>query len=71
MLILSRKRHEALVIGGDIRVTILKTHGDTVRLGIEAPSHISIHRDEVHNRIQAELAAAAKSSGDDAQQDAA
>ncbi len=72
MLILSRKRHQALVIGGGIRVTILKTQGDTVRLGIEAPSHVSIHRDEVHDRILAEVAAAGESSnGDASQQDAA
>lgn len=54
MLILTRKRDQALVIGGDIRVTILKTQGDTVRLGIEAPSHVTVHRDEIHARILAE-----------------
>ncbi len=55
MLILSRKRNESLVIAGEIRITILKTQGDTVRLGIEAPAHVSVHREEVHERIQAEL----------------
>lgn len=54
MLILTRKRNQALVIGGDIRVTILKTQGDTVRVGIEAPPHVTVHRDEVHARILAE-----------------
>ena len=61
MLVLSRKRNEALVIGdqanvNQIRVTVLKIQGDTVRLGIEAPPHISVHRDEVHERIQLETA---------------
>ena len=54
MLILSRKTSQALVIDGDIRITVLKTHGDTVRLGIEAPLHVTVHRDEVHERILAE-----------------
>jgi len=58
MLVLSRRRSQAIVIGDDIRVTVLKTQGDTVRLGIEAPPHVSIHRDEVHDRIQAEILAA-------------
>ena len=72
MLILSRKRNQALVIGDDIRVTVLKTHGDTIRLGIEAPSHVSVHRDEVHARIQAEMAAGVtKLTDGDATQDAA
>lgn len=56
MLILSRKRNQALVIGGDIRITVLKTQGESVRLGIEAPSHITVHRDELHARILAEQA---------------
>lgn len=54
MLILSRKSDQAVVIGGEIRVTILKTQGDTVRLGIEAPPHITVHRDEIHARILAD-----------------
>ena len=59
MLVLSRKRREALVIGDqmssdEIRITVLKVQGDVVRLGIEAPPHIAIHRDEVHERIQKE-----------------
>ena len=56
MLILTRKRNEAIVIGEKIRVTVLKTQGDTVRLGIEAPPHVTIHRDEVHASILAEEA---------------
>lgn len=56
MLILTRKRDQGLVIDGEIRVTILKTQGDTVRLGIEAPPHVTVHRDEIHARILAEHA---------------
>ncbi len=56
MLVLSRKRDQSIVIGDGIRITILKSHGDTVRLGIDAPPHVTIHRAEVHARILAEQA---------------
>ncbi len=72
MLILSRRRDEAIVIGGEIRVTVLKTQGDSVRLGIEAPPHVTVHRDEVHQRILAELQGpTASESSVDSRQDAA
>jgi len=51
MLVLSRKIDENIVIGNDIRVYIISIKGDTVRLGIEAPKNISIHRSEVHEAI--------------------
>lgn len=59
MLIFSRKRNECLVIGDQIRVTVLDISGDIVKVGIEAPRLIPIHREEVYLKIQrANLAAA-------------
>ena len=52
MLVLSRKRHERIVIGDEITVTVLEVHGDQVQLGIEAPRHISVHRHEIYEAIQ-------------------
>jgi carbon storage regulator len=51
MLVLSRKRDEQIVIGNDVVVTIVEIRGDKVRLGIEAPSHVSVHRHEVYQSI--------------------
>lgn len=52
MLVLSRKRHEKIVIGDEITVTVLEVHGDQVQLGIEAPRHITVHRHEIYEAIQ-------------------
>jgi len=54
MLILSRKPSESIVIDGNIKVTVLRVEGNHVRLGIEAPSVVPVHRAEVHQRILAE-----------------
>lgn len=54
MLILSRRRHEVIVIGDDIRVTVTEIRGDRVRLGIQAPEGVTVHREEVYEAIQAE-----------------
>lgn len=53
MLVLSRKCDQSLIIGGNIRITVLKTSGDVVRLGIEAPRNVVVHRSEVFERILA------------------
>ena len=53
MLILSRKCNEQIVIGENIVVTVVAIRGGNVRLGIDAPSSISVHREEVHRAIQA------------------
>lgn len=60
MLALTRKRGEAITIGADIRVVVLQVSGGAVRLGIEAPRSVPVHRDEVYTRIleQNRLAAA-------------
>jgi carbon storage regulator len=52
MLVLSRQRDESIFIGDHIKVTIVDIRGDKVRLGIEAPSHVSVHRQEVYEAIQ-------------------
>ncbi|MCE3238717.1 MAG: csrA-2 [Gammaproteobacteria bacterium] len=54
MLILTRRIGESIVIGDDIIIRVLDT-GGTVKLGIEAPPDISIHRQEIYEKIQAEL----------------
>jgi len=47
MLVLSRKLNETIVIDGDIRVTVVGIHGGRIRLGIQAPSSVGVHREEV------------------------
>jgi carbon storage regulator len=51
MLVLSRKRGEAIVIGNGITVTVFAVDGDRVKLGIVAPAEVPVHREEVHQRI--------------------
>jgi carbon storage regulator len=54
MLVLSRKRGEAVVIGGNIEVTVLEVHGDRVKLGLCGPSDVPFRREEVQQRIARE-----------------
>ena len=54
MLVLSRGRDESIVIGDNVVVTIVDIRGDKVRLGIEAPGEIPVHRQEVYQAIQRE-----------------
>lgn len=51
MLVLSRKTGESIVIGSDIIVTLLDVRGDQVRIGIDAPRSVSVHRQEVHDEL--------------------
>jgi carbon storage regulator len=52
MLVLSRKKNEQIVIGGHITITVVEVRGDKVRLGIEAPRLVSVHRKEVQDAIE-------------------
>lgn len=54
MLVLSRHRDESIMIGDDIVITIVDIRGDKVRLGIEAPQNIPVHRQEVYEAIKRE-----------------
>jgi carbon storage regulator len=60
MLVLSRHRDESIMIGDDIVVTIVDIRGDKVRLGIEAPTDIPVHRQEIYEAIQRENRKAAQ-----------
>lgn len=59
MLVLSRKKNESIVIADNIVITVVEVRGDKVRLGIQAPREIPIHRQEVHDAIQKENEAGA------------
>lgn len=59
MLILTRRLNETVMIGDDTTVTVLGVKGGQVRLGINAPKDVAVHREEVFERIKAEQAEAA------------
>jgi carbon storage regulator len=65
MLVLSRQRDETIMIGDDIEVTVVDIRGDKVRLGINAPKEISVHRKEVYDAIRRENRAAAQVKPED------
>jgi carbon storage regulator len=65
MLVLSRQRDESIVINDNVVVTIVDIRGDKVRLGIEAPQEIPVHRQEVYEAIQRENLRAAQLSPKD------
>jgi carbon storage regulator len=64
MLVLTRKQSEAIKIGDDIEIKILSIDGDQIKLGIEAPQSIEIHRKEVYLDIQQQNSEAANISSD-------
>ena len=55
MLVLSRKKNESIIINDHITVTVVEIRGDKVRLGIDAPKDVTVHRREVYDAIQSQL----------------
>ncbi|MEO1889910.1 MAG: carbon storage regulator CsrA [Cycloclasticus sp.] len=54
MLILTRKVGEALIIGDDVSIIVLGVQGNQVRIGVDAPKSVSVHREEIYKKIQDE-----------------
>lgn len=63
MLVLSRKKNESIIIDGNIEIKIVGIEGESVKIGIEAPNHIEIHRKEIYVAIQAENEIASQNTG--------
>ncbi len=66
MLVLSRQRDESIIIGDNVVITVVDVRGDKVKLGIDAPKEITVHRREVYEAIQRENRQAALLKPDDA-----
>jgi len=63
MLVLTRRKGESIILGDDVEVKILELHGSQVKIGVQAPQSLSVHRKEVYLAIQRENKAAAQSAG--------
>lgn len=64
MLVLTRQAHQSIMIGNDVVVSVLEIHGDQVRIGIDAPRHITVYREEIWAEVQAANRAAAAGAGE-------
>ncbi|MEM0915287.1 MAG: carbon storage regulator CsrA [Planctomycetota bacterium] len=62
MLVLSRQRDETIMIGDDVEITVVDIRGDKVRIGINAPRSVRVHRKEVYEAIQRENAEASRAA---------
>lgn len=65
MLVLTRKKDESIIIGDDVKITVVEVRGDQVKIGIDAPRSIPVHREEVYKEIQEENRRAALSQSVD------
>jgi carbon storage regulator len=54
MLVLTRKAEEGIIIGDDVKITIIEIKGGSIRIGIDAPRHMKVHRQEVYDKIKQE-----------------
>lgn len=68
MLVLTRRIGESLVIGDDVVLRVLDIKGDVVRLGVQAPRHVQVHRQEVYDAVSAANRSAAEHAGDSEEQ---
>ena len=68
MLVLSRQRDESIIIGDNIVITVVDVRGDKVRLGIDAPREVTVHRREIYEAIQRENKQASQIRLDEARQ---
>lgn len=66
MLVLSRKKNESIVINNDITIVVVEIRGDKVRLGVEAPKEVPVHRREVYDAIQRNNGETGSSTGSQA-----
>ena len=69
MLILTRRIGETLIIGDDVNITVLGVKGNQVRLGINAPKDVSVHREEIYLRIQQEKQGTDTEQGTDSEEE--
>lgn len=69
MLILTRRVNETLMIGDNVTVTVLGVKGNQVRIGVDAPKDISVHREEIYQRIQNEKEGGASQPAAEGEQD--
>ncbi len=66
MLVLTRRKNQSLVIGNDIVITVLEVQGDNIRLGITAPRHVQVYREELLTALTSANTSAVLSAGTDA-----